>query len=166
MLIARPLTREAFAPFGQVLSVGGGPGSEANLGTATRFDFAARLANARSGARANLCVFRCDGQRLPLELKLVERHPYSSQAFIPMSLSRYLVVVCATLANGQPDVDALHAFIGTGEQGINYDVGTWHHPMVALDGEALFSMLVWEDGSAGDCEQVTLREPRPVVDVR
>lgn len=162
-LIAEPLTPEAFAPFGQVLEVGTVRGSSANQGTAMRYDFAARLASTREAARQNLCVFRVAPRALPLELALVERHPCSTQAFIPMVASRYLVVVCPSLPDGSPAIADTRAFLCGPDQGINYDVGVWHHPMAALDAEAQFAMLVWEDGTARDCEQVNLAAPRPLV---
>ncbi len=141
---AEPLTAEAFAPFGDVIS---------NQGTALRFDFAARLVNLRAHAKANLCAVHAQPQSLPLEVKLLERHPHSSQAFLPMVCGRLLVVVAPTAKDGGPDLAGLRAFTCLPGQGINYAPGTWHHPMVVLDAPAELAMLVWEDGTAGDCEE-------------
>jgi ureidoglycolate lyase len=69
-----------------------------------------------------------------------------------MVVSRYLVCVAPTRADGAPELDGLTAFLCGPGQGVAYAPGTWHHPMVALDTLAEFSMLAWEDGSAGDCE--------------
>lgn len=147
---AQRLTRAAFAPFGDVISVGQVAGKEANQGTAVRYDYTAQLANGRPDAKANLVVFRCDGQTLPFQAKVIEHHPHSSQMFLPLDCSRYLVCVAPTAADGGPDVSRLQAFIAKGGEGINYHVGTWHHPMVALDKPAEFAVLVWENGSPED----------------
>lgn len=149
---AVPLTAEAFLPFGRVVSAGLQEGSSANQGTAVRFDFCADLVTTRPGARANLAVFRSKARQFPIDLTLLERHPCSTQVFIPMIVSRYLVCVAPTRADGAPDLDGLQAFLCAPGQGVAYAVGTWHHPMVALDTAAEFSMLAWEDGSALDCE--------------
>ena len=162
-IVARPLTAEAFAPFGEVVSAGEQGGASANGGTAQRFDYTAKLHNGRPGARANMVTVRCAPVCLPLELKILEQHPHSSQTFVPMICSRYLVCVAPTGKDGAPDVTALKAFICLPGQAINYHAGTWHHPLVVLDGPAQFAMLVWEDGSRDDCVVVQLPEPQRVT---
>lgn len=162
-LKAVPLSAEAFAPFGRVVSAGLEAGTSANQGTAVRFDSCADLQSTRPGAKPNLAVFRSVAMSLPHEVKLLERHPCSTQVFIPMLVSRYLVCVAPNLADGGPDVAELAAFIGSPGQGVVYATGTWHHPMVALDGPGEFTMLAWEDGTALDCEVRALEEVVRVV---
>lgn len=163
-LRCEPLTREGFAPFGDVLSAGLGEGTSANQGTAVRFNWAAALENRRNGARPNLAIFRSTPQSLPFKVKLVERHPHSTQVFLPMVCSRYLVVVAPNLPDGGPDLTRLRAFLAKPGQGINYAAGTWHHPMVALDVMSEFAMLAWEDGGPGDCEVHPISEQIVVVE--
>lgn len=150
-LVARPLTPEAFAPFGDVVSAGLKSGAAANQGTAVRFDWSARLENGRSGAKPNLAVFRSVPQALPFTVKLLEHHPQSSQAFLPMRCSRFLVCVAPTAPSGGPDLEGLVAFVCGPGQGVNYHRGVWHHPIIALDAPAEFAMLAWEDGGEEDC---------------
>jgi ureidoglycolate lyase len=155
---AEPLTPRAFAPFGQVLQTPGTGDANANQGTAVRLDRVARLLNTRGAACApNLAMIRSLPQPLPLKLRLLERHPCSSQAFIPLACSRYLVVVAPT-SDERPDWANLRAFIAKPGQGINYAAGTWHHPFTALDAPADLAMLAWEDGTPRDCEEVPLPE--------
>ncbi len=161
--MVEPLSAAAFAPFGQVVSAGLSAGSSANQGTATRFDWSAQLENARPAARPNLAVFRSVARSLPFEVKLLERHPKSSQLFLPMVVDRYLVVVAPDDARGEPDLAGLRAFLGQPGQGINYRANTWHHPLIALGRDADFAMLAWEDGSALDCEERPLVERRLLV---
>ena len=149
---AVPLAVEAFRPFGRVVSAGLQAGSSANQGTAVRFDFTCELISTRPGAKPNLAVFQSRPKTLPFDVGLLERHEFSTQVFIPMVVSRYLVCVAPTRADGAPELDGLTAFLCGPGQGVAYAPGTWHHPMVALDTLAEFSMLAWEDGSAGDCE--------------
>ncbi|RKH60310.1 ureidoglycolate lyase [Corallococcus llansteffanensis] len=150
-LLARPLTPESFAPFGDVVSAGLKSGAAANQGTAVRFDWSAKLESDRAGAKPNLAVFRSVPQPLPFAVKLLEHHPRSSQAFLPMRCSRFLVCVAPTDASGGPDLDGLVAFVCGPGQGVNYHRGVWHHPIIALDTPAEFAMLAWEDGGAEDC---------------
>ena len=162
-LIAEPLTREAFAPFGDVVSARPDGGTSANQGTAIRFDHAAALENRRPGAEPNLAVFRSMPQALPFTVQLLERHPYSTQAFLPLTCDRFLVCVAPDAQDGGPDLTRLRAFVCGPGQGINYRAGCWHHPMIALFTPAEFSMLAWEDGTSGDCEERALDEPFQVI---
>jgi ureidoglycolate lyase len=157
-LIAEPLTRAAFAPFGDVVSAGLGEGTSANQGTAVRFNWAAGLESTRGAARPNLAVFRSAPQPLPFTVKLLERHPCSTQAFLPLVCARFLVCVAPTAPDGGPDLAGLRAFVCSPGQGVNYHRGVWHHPIVALDTPAEFAMLAWEDGTASDCEERPLSE--------
>ncbi|MFT3712575.1 MAG: ureidoglycolate lyase [Archangium sp.] len=159
MIHARPLDAEAFKPFGRVISAGLQQGSEANQGTAVRFDFCTDLISTRPEAKANLAVFRSTSRSLPLDVVLLERHPCSTQVFLPMVVQRYLVCVAPNAADGGPDVSKLQAFICGPGQGVAYAPGTWHHPMVALDAQGEFAMLAWEDGGPRDCEIQKLSAP-------
>jgi ureidoglycolate lyase len=162
-LQAQPLTREAFAPFGDVIGLELGGGSSANQGTATRYDRIAQLTSTRPEAQPNLAVFRSVAKALPFEVRLVERHPCSSQMFVPLSCRRFLVVVCPSDARGEPDLSQLRAFLCGPGQGVNYRAGVWHHPIIALDGPAEFLMLAWEDGTPRDCEERPLSTPLRVT---
>ncbi|MBL8952524.1 MAG: ureidoglycolate lyase [Myxococcaceae bacterium] len=164
-LRTEPLTAEAFAPFGQVLQTPGQGDTNMNQGTAVRLDRCAALVNTRGGGCApNLAMVRALPQAMPLKMRLMERHPCSSQAFIPLQCSRYLVIVAPTAAGGGPEWSGLRAFVAGPGQGINYAAGTWHHPFTAIDAPAELAMLAWEDGSASDCEETAMAEPIAVVE--
>lgn len=160
-LRARPFTKEAFAPYGDVISAGVTAGSSANMGTATRFDWCTALINARPNAKANIAVFRSLAKSLPFPVELLERHPFSTQAFVPMVCTRFLVCVAPDAPDGGPDVSRLEAFLCTPGQGLNYRQGVWHHPLIAIDGPADLVMVAFEDGTVGDCEVRKL--PAPVL---
>lgn len=152
LLVPEPLTAAAYARYGSVLmaSPRGEPGASANLGLALRYDDVARCENRRPAAALQTKVFR--SRPVPLErrpLGLLEKHPHSTQYFIPMNASRYLAVVA--LGGDEPDLRTLAAFVAEGAQGISYAPGVWHHPMLALDKETDFVVLVHEDGTGEDC---------------
>src|SRR5262245_61488436 len=163
-LAAIPITPEAFAPFGDVVCAGLSAGKSANQGTAVRCDWSAALESTRPGARPNLAVFRSLARSLPFEVCLLERHPCSTQVFLPLVCTRYLVCVAPALPDGGPDIDGLLAFRCGPGTGINYRRGVWHHPILALDGPADFAMLAWEDGTALDCVEQALSTRVMVTD--
>ena len=82
---------------------------------------------------------------MPLELKMMERHPLGSQAFIPMSDTPFLVVVAAD-ENGKPGEPV--AFMMKSKQGVNYHRNTWHAVLTPLDQVGDF--VIVDRGGEGD----------------
>jgi ureidoglycolate lyase len=150
---AGQLTAEAFRPFGQVI-----PTRVAAIG---RRAGVAALENRRPAAHPTLALARIAPTAAPLRAGALERHPFSSQTFVPTDLSRYLVVVCPSGADGEPVVERLLAFVADGTQGVNYAPGTWHHPMTVLDRPGEYLVLRWDEGTAADTEWRQL--PAPVL---
>lgn len=146
----RPIDAKQFAPYGQLLDV------PAN---GTRQDYVGLLYAAESSLKPNLAVIRVEPRPMPLELKAMERHPLSSQAFMPLSATRYLVLVCPNKADDTPDLDRLEAFECNGHQAINYNRGTWHHGMTAIDAPGTFAMFMWDESSERDTEWAHVEEP-------
>ncbi len=152
-LAVEPLTREAFAPFGQVIEA-----SDAvrhftiNAGNTERYHDLADIEPGADG-RATVSIFRGQPRALPFAVRMMERHPLASQAFVPMSARPYLVVVAPP---GQPpSADQLRVFLARADQGVNYAPGVWHHPLLAL--EAVCDFLVIDRAGPGhNCDEVML----------
>ena len=154
-IVAEPLTAEAFKPFGTVLE---GPA------LAGRVYVNDTLANARPHAAVSLSVSTVEPTRtLPLEVKVLERHEHSSQTFIPLTASRWLVLATLDAAGGGPDVPRLRAFVARAGQGVTYAMGTWHHPVTVLDTPASFAVLMWKDGTSADDEFVPVNPSLTIV---
>lgn len=149
ILTLEPLSAEAFAPYGAVLHA-------PDLGR-TYFDDG--LGNGRPTARASLSMTRAMPLRgLPMRTTTLERHEFSSQSFVPLSVSRWLVIVAPPAPGGGPDAQGARAFLAGPEQGITFRAGTWHHGLTVLDRPASFAIFMWRDGSTGDEEFVTVPE--------
>jgi ureidoglycolate lyase len=145
-VIPEPLTREAFAPFGQVIDVPDAAGR-------TYYDDA--LGNLRSEARPSLSLsLKAETPDRPLRAELLERHEFSSQTFVPIDVGRWLIVVAPHAAGGGPDLAGVKAFIATGKQGVTYRPNTWHHGLTVLDRPARFAVFMWRVGGKGDEEFV------------
>lgn len=154
-VIAEPLHPESFAPFGDVLECSN---------RTTRIFFNESLENARIGAKVDLSMARiAPVDNSPLAVKMMERHPYSSQTFIPVRMSRYLVIVAPDNADLRPDVSRVRAFVAGSHQGITYRRGVWHHGMTVLDEVAEMAVLMWCDGGDGDEEFIELESPFSVL---
>lgn len=152
-ITALPLTTEAFAQFGQVLMAWAEPNAapkgvvvtSANQNTAHKFHNLSQIEAsypAEKNAHTGFSVYRSTPVgAIPgrvWEVKILERHPCTNQAFIPMGSSggmredelpnagrAYLVVVALNGDDDKPDLRTLRAFVATTSQGIVYNTGVW-----------------------------------------
>lgn len=142
-----PLTPDAFAPFGDVLTP---PASG-------RSYFGDALGSARGGARASLSIARVgETAALPITAQRMERHAFSSQSFVPLGDLDFLVLVAPHGDDGRPDTGAARAFLASGGVGVTYRMDVWHHPLTVLRGPGAFAVFMWLDGSSGDEEFVDI----------
>jgi ureidoglycolate lyase len=159
-LTLEPLTREAFAPFGDVIELEGARHFPINGGTTERFhDLAHVDIGADEGGRPLISVFRGQPRPQPVEISMMERHPLGSQAFLPLRDVAYLVVVAPA---GEFDPARLRAFHTQGWQGVNYARGVWHHPLIVLDREGDF-IVVDRGGSQPNCDEIDLAERHVLI---
>lgn len=149
------LSREPFAPFGDVIEPGGARHYPINEGTTMRFHDLARIDVGDHGGHPLLNVFRGQPRALPFRVAMLERHPLGSQAFIPLSAQPWLVVVAPP---GPLDPAGVRAFLARNGQGVNYAKGVWHHPLIALNEVSDF-LVVDRGGSGANLDEQNL--PRP-----
>jgi len=93
---------------------------------------------------------------LPYRIDMVERHPLGSQAFVPLSPCKMIIVVGPPAESVAPE--DLRAFETNGKQGINYRRGTWHMPLIALESGQQF-LVIDRTGEGANCDQHILDEP-------
>ena len=154
VLTVEPLTREAFAPFGDVISTVGADSFPINNGRTQRFHALGTVQLLGEGAEGIFSIFR--GQPLePLAINLMERHPLGSQAFVPLTGTAFYAVVAAP---GDFDESAVRAFYVPGDQGISYHAGTWHAPLLPVTADADY-LIVDRRGAGNNCDEVTLNQP-------
>lgn len=144
------LTAAAFAPFGDVIA----PASAkrvypVNDGSAQRFHDLADIDTAANGGRTLVSIFRALPRQLPFEIRMLERHPLGSQAFIPLLGHPYLIAVSESPQH-RPRV-----FLAEHGEGVNYRPGTWHHPLIALNATSDF-LVIDRGGSGHNCDETDL----------
>lgn len=153
VITPKTLTREDFAPFGDVIEVNDHANNfTINDGFTQRYHDLADVDVAQDNGRALINIFRSTPLEQPVKIRMMERHPLSSQAFIPMGQQPYLVVVAP---RGILDTSKIQVFIASAQQGVNYHKGTWHHYCLAL--HQVSDFLVVDRGGSGDnCDVITL----------
>ena len=187
------LRATTFEPFGQVIedpaynaSSSRVKGQTANQGSAVKYPDVSALENRYSFAPAvrdahpTISLFRCSprasmdvvnaSHRNFVPVTILERHPYTTQSFIPLGLSPiddstcYVVVVARSRSTrgsveDLPDLDSIRAFVARGSQAVTYGPGTWHAPMIVVGKDAVtFIVLQYVNGVAqDDCDECEMR---------
>ena len=149
----QPLTKEAFAGFGDVVESEGAVPIEINQGFARRCNGLGAVDVTSGGADVNISLFEAKPRPLPIEIKLMERHPLGSQLFMPLQDRPWLVLVCAD----PRDPTSYRAFTASGRQGVNYARNVWHHPLLVFDEGARF--MVVDRIGADNLEEMWLEQP-------
>ena len=143
----QPLTREAFAPFGDVIQIEGSNQFEINSGYTTRVHDLIDIQLGGESAKAQFSFFL--GRPRPLEIKMLEKHPLGSQAFYPIEDKRWLVVVASA-----PEPESVCAFWASGRQGVNYHQNVWPHPLLVIEPQQF--VIIDRGGDGHNCDEVEL----------
>lgn len=154
-LKTQALTKQGFAPFGEVIESAQTAADAMNSARFERFDDLCKVDLANDGEVA-VSIARCRmPTSLPLQLEMLERHPLGSQAFIPLSPCKMVIVVAP--AAERPDINQLQAFETDGQQGFNYRKGTWHMPLIAFEENQEF-LIIDRGGQEANCDIQQLKE--------
>lgn len=125
-IYTQPLTKNGFEKFGEVIECEGNESFTINDGYAERFH---NLALAQTDDKVGVSIFRAK-PRDEIIIDMMERHPFGSQAFMPLQNKPWVVVV-AEDKDGKPEPPI--AFLASGKQGVNYRQNIWHYPLISLE---------------------------------
>lgn len=153
-----PLSVGAFRRYGDVIEASDSAEQfTVNEGNATRYHDLATVDVAAERGHPVISIYRAQPCSFPLRLRLLERHPIGSQAFIPMEKQPYLVIVAA--ADTPLSAQHIHCFRASPGQGVNFARGTWHYPVLPL--HSVCDFLVIDRGGPAklpNCEELALDE--------
>lgn len=161
-LQAQPLTKKAFANYGDVIEIRGARHFSINGETFERFHDLAKVdVGTEQDGRALISIVRCNqAASLPYEVRSIERHPLGTQAFYPLSASPMVIVVAPPTERVEPN--QVQAFVSNGSQGVNFYRGTWHMPLIALEAGQQF-VIVDRGGPGDNCDEVHFRQTDELV---
>ena len=152
-----PLTAERFAPSGDVIGPSTSTRAAMNDARFDRFHDLANIDIADADGQPAVSIARCArATDFPHRVPMVERHPYGSQAFIPLAPFSFVVVVAP--AAESVEMADLRAFVTNGKQGLNYHRGVWHMPMIAMEAGQEF-LIVDRSPTTDNCEEFILGNP-------
>ena len=141
----KPITKENFSKFGDMITTADIKPIEINEGYAKRFDGIANLNTSKDNGETTICIFSALKRSFPMKVDMMEKHPLGSQAFIPMKQTTFLVLVAPE--GNKPDLNKIEAFVVPPEIGVNYNAGTWHFPLIATED---MNFLVVDRKGSGD----------------
>lgn len=133
------LTQESFSAYGKVLSAKDSKSKIINNGFAKKhYELCFMDANEKNGV-STLHIYIAKKREFPLSITMLEKHPFFSQTFMPRSKKPFLLVVA--LGEDKPDLSTIKAFVTDGNQGVHYDRGIWHFPLISLEDNEEFIVI-------------------------
>jgi ureidoglycolate lyase len=131
MIKPKPINKENFKKFGDMITTDDIKPLEINDGYAKRYDGIANLDAKKNDGESTISIFSALKRSFPMKVNMMEKHPLGSQAFIPMKETTFLVFVAPEGA--KPDLDKVEAFIIPKGIGVNYKAEIWHFPLIATE---------------------------------
>ena len=127
----KPITKENFSKFGDMITTENIKPLEINNGYAKRFDEIAKLDTTSENGQTTISIFSALKRSFPMKVDMMEKHPLGSQAFIPMKETVFLSFVAPE--GNKPDLARVEAFIIPKGIGVNYNPGIWHFPLISTE---------------------------------
>ena len=133
-----PLSKNGFHKFGDVLETEGCEHFLINNAMCKRYDKLSEVTTDLGVGVPQISIFRGKPYNFPLRLRLLERHPLGSQAFMPLHSDPFLVIVAEDV-NGEPSIP--NVFYTNGRQGININENTWHGVLTPIIAKCDFLVI-------------------------
>jgi len=141
----KPINKENFKKFGDMITTDDIEPLEINDGYAKRYDGIAALDAKKDNGESIISIFSALKRSFPMKVDMMEKHPLGSQAFIPMKETIFLALVAPE--GDKPDLNKVEAFIVPKGVGVNYNAGIWHFPLIATED---MNFLVVDRKGSGD----------------
>ena len=125
------ISRSNFSAFGDLISTDDIDPTNINAGYAKRFDNLANVDTSNDGGKTIVSIFSALKRTFPMKIDMMEKHPLSSQAFIPMKETTFLSFVAPP--GKFPEINKVQSFIIPPKTGINYKSGIWHFPLISTE---------------------------------
>ena len=127
----KPITKENFSKFGDMISTENIKPIEINNGYANRFDDIAKIDTANNNGETTISIFSALKRSFPMKIDMMEKHPLGTQAFIPMKETTFLTLVAPE--GKKLEMDKIESFVVPKGKGVNYKTGIWHFPLIATE---------------------------------
>ena len=127
----KPITKENFSKFGDMITTENIKPLEINNGYAKRFDEIAKIDTSSGNGETTISIFSALKRSFPMKIDMMEKHPLGSQAFIPMKETTFLTIVSPE--GDKLNLEKIESFIVPKGIGVNYKTGIWHFPLISTE---------------------------------
>ena len=118
-----------FKKFGDLISTRKRRPIKINNGYANRYDNLCKINTSSKNGNTIVSIFSAKKRKFPMNIKMMEKHPLGSQAFIPMKECTFLIFVAPR--GEKPNVKKIESFVVPKQTGVNYKPGIWHFPLIS-----------------------------------
>ena len=127
----KKISKDNFSKYGQLISTKDIKSQNINEETTKSFYDLVNIEIYGADKKCRVNIFKSIKRNFPLEINMLENHPLSSQAFIPLQKTNFIVVV-APISN-EPKINLIETFLVSPEEGINFKPKVWHFPLIATE---------------------------------
>ena len=125
------ITKHNFFKYGQLISTENVKSQDINNETTQSFYDLVNIEIFGEDKESRVNIFKSIKRTFPLKINMLENHPLSSQAFIPLQKTNFIAVVAPI--SSEPDIDSIETFLISPEEGINFKPQVWHFPLIATE---------------------------------
>lgn len=98
-----------------------------------------------------------------IAITFLERHPHSTQTFVPLKVGRWIVLLAPTLADGTPDLANVRAYLAGPEDAVCINRNVWHAGLTVLDRPAEVGMMMWRSAAGPADDGIVFELKTPIV---
>ena len=135
------LNADNFSPFGDIINKKSSSKELCiNQGTTIRHHNISELKLTDQNGTPAISIFSGSPREIPIQIKIMEKHPIASQSFLPIQNYDWLIVVSME-KNELPDLDTLRCFQVDVNLGITYKANVWHHPLLVKKKQRILDLI-------------------------
>ena len=128
-LIPKNINKNNFIKYGNIISTNKNKSKIINNGYAKNYEDLAEINTNKYLGKTKISIFHVKQRKFPMQIEMLEKHPFSSQLFFPIKKCYFIVVVAPR--SKVPNIKKIESFIIPPNIGINYKTGIWHYPLIA-----------------------------------
>tara|TARA_B110000008_G_C16640491_1_gene432435 strand:+ start:138 stop:632 length:495 start_codon:yes stop_codon:yes gene_type:complete len=130
ILNIKNITKDNFSKYGDLITLKDKNSEFINNNTTNSYFDLANIEILGEDKNVRLNIFNTKKRIFPLNIDMLEMHPLSSQVFLPISETDFIVLVAPIYI--KPVLNKIECFKISNGDGINFKAGVWHFPLISI----------------------------------
>jgi len=126
----KAISKDNFSLYGDLITIRDKNSESINNNTTQSFFDLANIEILGEDNNVRLNIFSAKKRIFPLNIDMLEMHPLSSQVFLPMNKTDFIVLVASI--DIKPDLNKIECFKISNGDGINFKSRVWHFPLISI----------------------------------